>query len=79
MNDDDDAALVQGHDPVMEPDDALLDMLDALVEERGRVPAAEVLRVNYRTLALCCDSRQVSRRIRRALVGFRNAGGTCGD
>jgi len=51
-----------------------LDLLDALVEARGRVPAAQVLGVNCRTLALCCDSRQVSRRMRRALVEFRDRG-----
>ena len=56
-------------------DDALLDLLDALVEERGRVHAAQVLGVNYRTLAFCCDLRRVSRRMRRALVEFRDRGG----
>ena len=59
-------------------DDALLDLLDALVEERGRDPAAGVLGVTYRTLALCCDRRQVSRRMRRALVEFRDRGGVGG-
>ena len=44
--------------PVMEtdsplPDGALLDLLDAMVEERGRVPAAQVLGVNFRTLSNC--------------------------
>jgi len=48
------------------------------VEERGRVPAAQALGVNYRTLALCCDSREVSRRMRRALVEFRDRGGSGG-
>ncbi len=38
------------------------------------MPAAEVLGVNYRTLALCCDSR----RMRRALVEFRERGGAGG-
>ena len=52
---------------------ALLDLLDAVVTERGRVPAAEVLGVNYRTLALCCDSREVSRRMRQALLDFRDS------
>ena len=80
LNDDDDGALVEECNPGQEPDtplsdDALLDLLDALVEERGRVPAAQLLGVNYRTLALCCDSRQVSRRMRRALLEFRNMGG----
>jgi len=75
LNDDDDDALVAECDPEMEPeallsDDALLDLLDALVEERGRVPAALVLGVKYHTLAICCDSRQASRRMRRALLGF---------
>ncbi|MDE2843120.1 MAG: hypothetical protein OXN21_07040 [Chloroflexota bacterium] len=55
-----------------------MDLLDALVEERGRVPAAQALGVNYRTLALCCDSREVSRRMRRALVEFRDRGGAGG-
>ncbi len=55
-----------------------MDLLDALVEARGRVPAARVLGVNYRTLALCCDSRQVSTRMRRALLEFRDRGGDAG-
>ena len=83
LNGDDCAAPGVDCDSGTEPDtplsdDALLDMLDALVEERGRVPAAEALGVNYRTLALCCDSRQVSRRMRRALVEFRERGGSGG-
>ena len=83
LNHDDDDALVAECDPGTEPDaplsdDALLDLLDALVEERGRVPAAGVLRVNYRTLAFCCDSRQVSRRMRWALLDFGNADATGG-
>ena len=81
VNHDDDATLEVDCDPVTEPDSSLsdgplLDLLDVLVEERGRVPAAQVLGVNYRTLALCCDSRQVSRRMRRALVEFRDRGGS---
>ena len=68
-----------GQEPGIEPDaplsdDILLELLDGLVNERGRVPAAQVLGVNYRTLALCCESRQVSRRMREALLEFRNAG-----
>ncbi len=55
-----------------------MDLLDALVEGRGRVPAARVLGVNYRTLALCCDSRQVSTRMRRALLEFRVWGSYAG-
>ena len=45
------------------------------MEERGRVPAAEALGVNYRTLVSCCDSRRISRRMRQALVDFGDAGG----
>ena len=77
MNHDDDATREMDYGPGPEPDSPLLDgplldLLDALVEERGRVPAAQALGVNYRTLALCCDSRQVSLRMRRALVEFRD-------
>ena len=80
VNDRDEPAIDVEHDPVAEPGDTLpdgaqLDLLDALVEERGRVPAARVLGVNYRTLSHCCDSRQVSRRMRQALVEFRDRSG----
>ena len=37
--------------------------------------AAEAPRMNYRTMMSCCDSRRVSRRMRRALREFHNAGG----
>ena len=53
----------------------ILNPLSASVGTPGRVPAAGVLGVNYRTLALCCDSRQVSRRMREALLEFQNRGG----
>lgn len=81
MNDRDQPAIDTEHDPVAEPDapisdGALLDLLDALVDEQGRVPAARVLGVNYRTLSHCCDSRQVSRRMRQALVDFHAARGS---
>ena len=56
-------------------DDPLLDLLDALVESRGKVAAAEALGVNYRTMMNCYDSRRVSRRMRRALEEFRDARG----
>ena len=88
VNDHDEPLWEAGQNPEIEPDaplsdDLLLDLLDALVEERGRVPAAQSLGVNYRTLALCCDSRQVSRRMRQALVEFRDrvsdVGGETGD
>ena len=81
VNDRDEPAIDVDHDPGAEPedtlsDDALLDLLDALVDEQGRVPAARVLGVNYRTLSHCCDSRQVSRRMRHALVEFHAARGS---
>ena len=54
-------------------DDPLLDLVDALVEQRGKVAAAEALGVNYRTMAACHESRRVSRRMRRALEEYRDA------
>ena len=56
-------------------DESLLDLLDALVESRGKVAAAEALGVNYRTMVTCYESRHVSRRMRKALRGFQDAGG----
>ncbi len=53
-------------------DDALLDLLDDLMDRRGRVPAAEVLGVNYRTVARCQQSRQAPRRVRQALQEYRD-------
>ena len=84
VNDRDDPVIDVKHDPVGEPDatlsdGALLDLLDALVDERGRVPAARVLGVNCRTPAICCGCRQVSRRTRQALAALRDAGGSTGD
>ena len=55
-------------------DQPLLDLLDALVDDRGRVGAAEALGVNYRTIMTCCDSRRVSRQMRQALADFRDGG-----
>ena len=54
------------------PDDPLLDLLDALVNDRGKVAAAEALGVNYRTMVTCHESRHVSRRMRKALAEFRD-------
>ena len=59
-------------------DAPLLDLLDALVKDRGRVAAAEALGVNYRTMMACYDSRRVSRRMRKALEEFRDAGEASG-
>ncbi len=79
LNDDDEPALEVSHAPRLEPgallsDGTLLDLLDALVEERGRVPAVEVLGVNYLTLALRCDARQVSRLMQSPMVEFSMRG-----
>ena len=52
-----------------------MDLLDALVESRGKVATAQALGVNYRTMTNCLDSRRVSRRMRRALREFRDARG----
>ena len=53
-------------------DAPLLDLLDALVNDRGKVAAAEALGVNYRTMVTCYESRHVSRRMRKALAEFRD-------
>ena len=58
---------------VDDSDQPLLDLLDALVDDRGRVAAAEVLGVNYRTVARCQQSRRVSRRMRQVLQEFQDA------
>ena len=60
-------------------DGPLLDLLDALVSNRGRTTAARALGVNYRTMMTCWDSRRVSRRMRQALAEFRDAGGVDGS
>ena len=60
-------------------DASLLDLLDALVNDRGKVAAAEVLGVNYRTLVACYESRRVSRRMRRALEEYRDTADGDGD
>ncbi len=51
-----------------------MDLLDALVNDRGRVAVVEALGVNYRTMMTCYDSRHVSRRMRQAVADFRAAG-----
>ena len=56
-----------------------MDLLDALVSDRGRTAAARSLGVNYRTLVNCWDSRRVSRRMRQVLEEFRDAGGVDGS
>ena len=70
----DDERVSNGADAPLS-DGPLLDLLDALVESRGKVAAAEALGVNYRTMTNCYDSRRVSRRMRRALQEFRDASG----
>ena len=56
-------------------DALLLDLLDAMVKDRGRVAAAEALGVNYRTMMACttpgtspggCEGRWRSSGTRRA-------------
>ena len=65
---------------VPEDEDApLLDLLDTLVSDRGRVAAAEALGVNYRTVARCQQSRRVSRRMRQVLQEFRDSQGAGDD
>ncbi len=61
------------------PDGPLLDLLDALVNDLGKVGAAEALGVNYRTMAACYDSQRVSRRMRRALEEYRDTAVDGGD
>ncbi|MDE2780292.1 MAG: hypothetical protein OXI91_11540 [Chloroflexota bacterium] len=78
-----DAALEVNHHPEIEPDAplskvVLLDLRDALVEERGRAPTTERLGMNQRTVVVCCGCRQASRRVRQALPEFRDAGSTSG-
>jgi len=73
-------ALEVDHDPDVESDAhlsdcSLLDLLNALIAVRGRVPGSRALGVNCRTLASCCDTRRVSRRMRQGLVAFQDAGG----
>ena len=50
-----------------EADAQLLALLDDLVHAEGRLKAAQVLGVNYRTLVKVVESGQVSRRMRDAL------------
>ena len=54
-------------------DQPLLDLLDALVNDRGPTGAAEALGVNYRTVSRCQRSRRVTRRMREMLEEFRDA------
>ena len=61
---------------VPEGEDApLLDLLDALVDDRGRVAAAEALGVNYRTVVRCQQSRRVSRRMQPGVAGVPGLAG----
>ena len=60
-------------------DQPLLDLLDTLVNYRGRTAAAEALGVNYRTVVRCQQSRQVSRRMRQVLQEFRDSQGVDAD
>ena len=53
----------------------LLDLPDALVEERAGFPPHGSLGMKYHMLSHCCDSRQASRQARQALVDFHAARG----
>ena len=55
-------------------DTPLLDLLDTMVNDLGKVAAAEALGVNYRTLATCYDSRRVSRANAAGAGGVRGYG-----
>ena len=54
-------------------DQPLLDLLDALVNDRGPTGAAEALGVNYRTVTRCQQSRRVTQRMRQVLQEFRDS------
>ena len=60
-------------------DQPLLDLLDALVNDRGPTGAAEALGVNYRTVSRCQRSRRVTRRMRQVLAEFRDGQGAGND
>ena len=49
-----------------------MDLLDALVSDRGQGGRGRGPRVNYRTMAACYESRRVSWRMRRTLEEFRD-------
>ena len=49
----------------------LLEVLQQLVEDRGRMRAATALGVNYRTVVGNLEAGSLSRRMRRALAGVR--------
>ena len=56
-----------------DPDTLLLELLDDLVGDRGRVGAADVLGVNYRTVQHGLASRRLTRRMREALERYRSS------
>ena len=56
-----------------------MDLLDALVNDRGRTAAAQALGVNYRTVVRCQQSRRVSRRMCQVLQEFRDSQGVSDD
>ncbi len=71
--DDDGPGVGTGDGAVDAGDQPLLDLLDALVNERGPTGAAEALGVNYRTVSRCQRSRRVTQRMRQVLEEFRDA------
>ena len=77
---DDDGPGVETGDGAVDADDQpLLDLLDALVNDRGPTGAAEALGVNYRTVSRCRRSRRVTRRMRQVLQEFRDSPDVSGD
>ena len=71
--DDDGPGVGDGYGTVDAGDQPLLDLLDALVNDRGPTAAAEALGVNYRTVTRCRQSRRVTLRMRQVLEEFRDS------
>ena len=71
--DDDGPGVGDGCGAVDAGDQPLLDLLDALVNDRGPTGAAEALGVNYRTVTRCRQSRRVTLRMRQVLQEFRDS------
>ena len=77
--------MLEGHGgtgdglPAPLSDESLLDLLEVLVNDRGRTGAAGALGVNYRTVARGQQSRRVSRRMRQVLEEFRDSQGAGAD
>ena len=77
--DDDGPGVGTGDGAVDAEDQPLLDLLDALVNDRGPTGAAEALGVNYRTVTRCQQSRRITRRMRQVLAELRDGQGSGDD